>query len=258
MIRSSLLAAVALLGAPAAAGAQAYSCAVPAILPPVHPEGPDAKNPQRLLPIGGYTLAVIWAPEYCHGHADDPSARIECGGGNSFGWTLHGLWPDGVGPEWPQYCKAATLLPPATLRRNLCATPSAQLLQHEWAKHGTCTGLAPDAYFAKSTGMYARLRWPDMARLSHERQSTAGSLAQAIAAANPGIRAEAIRVTADRQGWLDQIWFCLDRQMAYTRCRANSGGVDPATPLKIATPRPSGTPIRYRSTRGGAGRDSEG
>lgn len=257
MTRRVLFAAVALLGAPTVAGAQAYSCAVPAILPPIYPEGADARNPQRLLPIGGYTLAVSWAPEYCHGHAGDPASRVECGGGNSFGWVLHGLWPDGVGAEWPQYCKAATLLAPATVRRNLCATPSPQLLQHEWSKHGTCSGLAPDAYFAKSTGMYARLRWPDMARLSHERQSTAGSLAHAVAIANPGIRAEAIRVTADRQGWLDEIWFCLDRQLAPTRCRANNGGVDPATSIKIATPRPS-SPRGFAPRRGGAGRDDGG
>ena len=236
---------------PAAAGAQAYSCAVPAGPQPVHPDLPGPDNPRRLLPIGGYTLAVSWAPEYCHGHARDPSARFQCASGNSFGWTLHGLWPDGVGKEWPQYCKAAARLPPATIRRNLCLTPSAQLLQHEWAKHGTCTGLAPDAYFAKSTGLYHALAWPDMARLSRERASTAGSLAAAVAHANPGITPDMIRVTADRQGWLEEIWFCLDRRMSYTRCRADSGGVDPRTRLKIASPRPS-------PNRDGAGRDSGG
>ena len=246
-----VLTAAALALTPAVAGAQAYSCAVPGSIPPVRPELPDARNPRRLLPIGGYTLAVTWAPEYCHGHAREPSARFECASGNSFGFSLHGLWPDGVGPQWPQYCKATALLPPATLRRNLCSTPSAQLLQHEWAKHGTCTGLTPDAYLAKSTGLYAGLAWPDMARLSRERRSSAGSLAEAIAAANPGVRADNIRVTTDKQGWLDEIWFCLDRQLAYTRCRANSGGADPATALKIASPRPS-------RSRGGAYRGTGG
>jgi len=246
-----LIAAAVLIVAPAAAGAQAYSCAVPSTLSPVHPDVADARNPQRLLPIGGYTLAVTWSPEYCHGHARDAGSRVECGGGNSFGWTLHGLWPDGVGKEWPQYCKATALLPPATVRRNLCATPSAQLLQHEWSKHGTCTGLTPDGYFAKSTGLYARLKWPDMARLSHERRSSAASLAEAVAAANPGLRADMIRVTADKQGWLNEIWFCLDRQLGYTRCRADSGGVAAATALKIASPRPS-------PSRGGGGRDAGG
>ena len=149
--------------APTAAGAQALACSVPAVLPPIHPELPDERNPQRIVPIGGYTLAVTWTPEYCHSHGRDPGAQFECGGsGARFGFALHGLWPDGIGPEWPQYCKSTTLLPPATLRRNLCATPSAQLLQHEWAKHGTCTGLTPDAYFARSTGLYGRLRFPDL------------------------------------------------------------------------------------------------
>ncbi len=51
--------------------------------------------------------------------------------------------------------------------------------------------------------------------------------------------------------WLDGIWFCLDRQLAYTRCLADSGGADPATHVKIATPRSS-------PTRDGAGRGDDG
>ena len=251
--------ALAALLPPAAAGAQAYSCAVPAVLPPIHPELPDARNPQRLLPIGGYTLAVTWTPEYCHGHRDEPASAFECGGsgGASFGFALHGLWPDGIGPDWPQYCKSTALLPPATLRRNLCATPSAQLLQHEWAKHGTCTGLTPDAYFARSTGLYRKLAWPDMAALASA-PTTAGALAQAVAQANPGIRPEMIRVTANRSGWLDELWFCLDRQMAYARCRANGGGVSPDTTIRIARPAPASFSGRSPRRRGGASRYSGG
>ncbi|WP_375381533.1 ribonuclease T [uncultured Sphingomonas sp.] len=231
------LASVAL---PAAAGAQAYSCAVPAVLPPIHPELPNERNPQRLLPIGGYTLAVTWTPEYCFSHKREPSAAFECGGegggGARFGFSLHGLWPDGIGPEWPQYCKSTPLLPDATLRRNLCATPSAQLLQHEWAKHGTCTGSTPDAYFARSTGLYGKLVWPDMTAFGRG-TTTVGAVAQAIAAANPGVSADMMRVTATRDGWLDEVWFCLDKQMAYTRCKAGSGGAAPATTIRVARPR---------------------
>lgn len=227
--------ALAATGLPVIANAQAYSCAAPAVLPRVHAELPDERNPQRLLPIGGYTLAVTWTPEYCHGHRGDPTASFECEGAN-FGFALHGLWPDGIGPEWPQYCRSTALLPPATIRRNVCATPSAQLLQHEWAKHGTCTGLAPDAYFARSTGLYGKLVWPDMASLARS-PTSAGALAQAIARANPGLTADMIRVTANRNGWLDELWLCLDRRMAYTRCKAGSGGVSASTTIRIAQQR---------------------
>ncbi len=233
---STVALAAAWLGLPATAGAQAYSCAVPAVLPPIHPELPNERNPQRLLPIGSYTLAVTWTPEYCYSHRSEPAAAFECGGGGArFGFSLHGLWPDGIGPEWPQYCKSTPLLPDATLRRNLCATPSAQLLQHEWAKHGTCTGSTPDAYFARSTGLYRKLVWPDMTTFGRG-TTTAGAVAQAVAAANPGMSADMMRVTATRDGWLDEVWFCLDKQMAYTRCKAGSGGAAPETTIRVARP----------------------
>ena len=113
----------------------------------------------------------------------------------------------------------------------LCSTPSAQLIQHEWAKHGTCMGTTPAAYFARSSAMYAKLRYPDMDALSR-RPLTVGQFAAAFARSNPGIPASAIRVTA-KGGWLDELWLCLDRRFAYERCKANTGGLPGNARLKI-------------------------
>ena len=143
----AVLAGAAAAMLPAAAHAQAYACSIPATLPQPRPELPNRSEPRRVLPIGGYTLAVRWAPQYCHANARDRDAKFECGSGNRFGFTLHGLWPDGVGKDWPQYCAATPLLPSATIKGMMCKTPSAQLIQHEWAKHGTCTGLTAAGYF---------------------------------------------------------------------------------------------------------------
>ena len=189
---------------PAAASAQAYRCAVPTDLAAPRPDLPSLKEPKRVLPIGGYTLALTWSPEYCRKRLHDPAARAQCGGGNRFGFTLHGLWPDGEGKDWPQYCTATALLPPATIKSMMCATPSAQLIQHEWAKHGTCMGVTPAEYFGKSSRLYAKLRYPDMNALSRG-PLTVGQFTAAFAAANPGVPADAIRVTATR-GWLDELW----------------------------------------------------
>lgn len=226
------LAVAAALALPGVASAQAYQCTVPGTLPRPRPDLASASQPQRLRPIGGYTLALTWAPEFCHGKYRDPSARIECRSGNRFGFTLHGLWPDGVGKEWPQYCTTTALLPAALIRRHICATPSVQLLQHEWAKHGTCMGTTPDAYFSKSTGLYAKLRYPDMDALSRK-PLNAGQLAEAIAAANPGVPANAVRVTVNAMGWLDELWLCLDKRFAYTRCETGSGGIADNATVKI-------------------------
>ncbi|MCU6455893.1 ribonuclease T [Sphingomonas sp. A2-49] len=232
MIRHALSAA-ALLVAPGVAQAQALRCSAPATVDRPRPDLPDARQPQRRLPIGSYTLAITWAPQYCHEHARDAAARFQCGSGNRFGFTLHGLWPDGVGKDWPQYCRATPLLSREVIRRNICATPSAQLLQHEWAKHGTCmAGSSPADYFARSTGLYAKLRYPDMAALSRG-PLTAGALSQRIAAVNPGMTADMMRITANRRGWLDEVWICLDTAFRYRRCPAHQGGLSPNARVRI-------------------------
>lgn len=222
------------LFAAGSAQAQALHCVAPDAPQPVHAELPSADQPRRVLPIGSYTLAISWVPEYCHGNADKPSSAFECGGKARFGFSLHGLWPDGLGKEWPQYCRDTGLLPQAVIKGAMCATPSAQLLQHEWAKHGTCMGaIEPAAYFGRSTGLYARLRYPDMAALSRRPTLDAGKLAAAFAAANPGMRADMVRVTTNAHGWLDELWLCLDTRFAYTRCAPHSGGLASDARVKI-------------------------
>ena len=230
-MRRIVVAALA-LGLPSVAHAQAYRCAIPAKIAPPRPDLPSAGQPRRVLPIGGYTLAITWAPEYCRGNARDASARFQCGGGNRFGFTLHGLWPDGIGPDWPQYCTTTALVPRRVIRDTICATPSAQLIQHEWAKHGTCMGTTPAAYFATARRLYGRVRYPDMDGLSRG-PLTAGRFANALAAVNPGLPANAIRITATRQGWLDEVWLCLDKAYRYERCRPKSGGLSAEAPLQI-------------------------
>jgi ribonuclease T2 len=228
----ALLAALLLLAAPGTAFAQASSCQVPAVLPRPHADEPSADQPRRNVPITGYTLAISWSPEFCHGHQGG-GAEFQCGGGARFGFVLHGLWPDGRGDQWPQYCKPTALLPETVLRQALCATPSVQLLQHEYAKHGTCTGLDPASYFRSSNALFAKLRYPDMEALSRRPALTVGQFAAAMARANPGLDAGMMRVTLNKRGWLDEVWLCLGRDQAYRRCPPNSGGAQPNARMKI-------------------------
>ena len=233
-------AALMALACPTAGWAQVSDCSPPAAPQRVHPELPSAEQPARIVPIGGYTLAVTWVPRFCREEGSKPSARFECGttAGGRFGFVLHGLWPDGIGATWPQYCTTTPLLPPRVIRGAICTTPSAQLLQHEWAKHGTCmAGYDPARYFGLSTGLYAKVRFPDMDLLARA-PLNAGDLAAAMATANPGLRADGMRITTDRQGWLDEIWLCLDKAFAFTRCPAGQGGVSPATTIKVARATP--------------------
>jgi ribonuclease T2 len=118
------------------------------------------------------------------------------------------------------------------LRSTLCSTPSAQLIQHEWAKHGTCTAMSVQQYFGRSTRLFRVLRFPDMAALSR-RPLTVAQFKDAFAAANPGLPADAIRVTTTRQDWLDELWLCLDKSFGYERCKPGTGGAPASALVKI-------------------------
>ncbi|RYE03394.1 MAG: ribonuclease T [Sphingomonadales bacterium] len=226
-MRSILTGAVAAMLLAGPAFGQAQSCSAPAKIQRPRPDLPTTAEPQRVLPIGGYTLALTWSPGFCRANGGKRENRFQCGGGQRFGFTLHGLWPDGVGKSWPQYCTTTGILPDAVIRANLCATPSAQLLQHEWAKHGTCMPGNASDYFGKARRLYDALRYPDMHALSR-RPLTVGQFKAQMAAANPGIPASAMRVTLTRQNWLDEVWFCLDTSLRYTRCKPGAGAPDTA------------------------------
>ncbi|MET0245239.1 MAG: ribonuclease T [Sphingomonas sp.] len=217
---------------PAMASAQALVCRPPARPDIPRSDLPSASQPKRVVPIGSYTLALTWNPGYCRANGGDADSRFQCGGGNRFGFTLHGLWPDGRGREWPQYCTSAEIVPPQVIRETMCSTPSAQLIQHEWAKHGTCMGVTPGEYFGTARRLYSALRYPDMSALSRRPLTVAG-FKRAFASANPAVKPGAIRVTLTRDGWLDELWLCLDTRMRYESCRAGSGGAPDRARVKI-------------------------
>lgn len=225
-----LLLLLALL-APSLAGAQT--------LPRPHPELPSADQPARRVPTTGYTLSLIWTPEHCFaqkrrgGGGND----MECSGVASRGFILHGLWPDGDGPNrWPQYCRSVSILSDDQLRAGVDATPSTQLLQHEWAKHGSCITDNPVAYFRTEGDLYRGIRTPDMANLAHRRGLTVGQFQSAFAAVNPGMRADMMRLNLNKRGWLEEVWICLGLDKRPRTCPATAGGAQPGDSVKVQAP----------------------
>jgi ribonuclease T2 len=210
------------------------SCIAPANLPRPKLDGPDKDQPVRRIPIASYTLALSWSPQYCRG-GNAGKERLRCNGRLArFGFTLHGLWPDGAGTTWPQYCRPAALLPSPIIRQNICATPSVDLVQHEWAKHGTCMTTDPTKYFNEARALYDQVKVPDMDGLSRRRTLTIGAFVDAFVAVNPAIPARAVRVTTTRGNWLDELWLCLDKQQRWAPCKVSQdGGNNPRRSLRI-------------------------
>ena len=213
------------------ATAIAQSCRIPDRLEPAVATRPDKEAP-RIVPVRAYSLALSWSPQYCRSRPDDG----QCDRANGqFRFILHGLWPEGVGKDYPQWCAASPApLPEAIVRAQFCTTPSPRLIAHEWAKHGTCATTNPADYFAVGRKLFASIRTPDMNALSRRRIDV-GGFKRLMSAANPQIMPSAMVVSTDRNGgWLREVRVCLTKAMVAAPCpRDQSRGAPDGAPLRI-------------------------
>ena len=229
----ALVAFLALAGLlPAVANAQAYQCRVPR--GPVSVPAIERDGPVRRVPVSGYTLALTWAPEYCRGRENRAADARQCSGRSGrFGFVVHGLWPEGAGTAWPQWCPRPRRLGGRELARNLCMTPSAALLAHEWAKHGSCMVSSPEKYFKVTRILWNSLRWPDFDRLSRTEGLTAGQVREAFTTANRHWEPEHVGLVVNERGWLEEMRLCYGRDFMPTACDRRRFGPGHEAPVKI-------------------------
>jgi ribonuclease T2 len=217
--------------APGVATMAVDSCALPVDLPAPEMEHvrPDQVVADR--PILFHMLAVTWMPETCRAGGDG-QGELACEA-NAFGWTLHGLWPNSDGRPYPRFCRPATRVSTQTIRAELCRTPSVDLVQHEWAAHGTCGWESPEAYFAQSATMYDRLARPDPRGLR-----TAGDLRDAFVQLNPGLPRAAVFVATADGDRLREVRICNDLSFNPRPCPGGEVGAPDATVLTVEPIRP--------------------
>jgi ribonuclease T2 len=107
-----------------------------------------------------YVLALSIAPSFC-ALTGYRKHKAQCRNPTDADYravplTIHGLWPNKRNTrarEQPQECSDKRLAPlPAALDRELKTYMPGivdGLADYEWMKHGVCSGLTPEAYFAK-------------------------------------------------------------------------------------------------------------
>lgn len=87
----------------------------------------------------------------------------------------------------------------------------AAIVQHEWQKHGTCSGLSGDAYFALIRRAYESVKIPqEMRAPSSSLTTSAKSLKATFERANPGVQEEDITIQL-RGNYFNGLEVCLTK-----------------------------------------------
>jgi ribonuclease T2 len=236
LMRFTKLALTLILATTSAALNAAPNCTLPTNIPPTHTQKPSEV---RNVPTAGYLLTFSWSPEACfnaraHPHDSAQDISIQCGKLNHFAFVLHGLWPEGNAEgQWPQYCKPVPPVSAATVRGELCRTPSVSLIEHEWEKHGSCGWATPESYFAMSSKLMDKVKLPDMSGLT-KGQVNASAIRAAFTASNPALPHDAIGIAANKGGWFEEVRLCLDTAFKYRACPSYSLGTADGGQVKVA------------------------
>lgn len=163
-----------------------------------------------------YVLALSWSPQHCTTPAGRRDA-VQCGGARSYSFIVHGLWPQ-YERGWPQDCGGGATLSGMLIQETLDIMPSPKLIRHEWAKHGTCSGLAPAAYFALARKAFNQFRAPEAyGKPDREIYVSPAKYKTAWMDANPGLESSEFAVLCSGR-FLQEVRVCLDRNLNPRPC----------------------------------------
>jgi ribonuclease T2 len=205
-LRNTLLALAALLSV----------CLVPAV---------EAQQKAQPGAFDFYLMNLSWSPEFCAIHDTSPECKAHPG------FILHGLWPQNTDGTYPVFCSDEP--GPADPQQNLDITPDLSLLKHEWAKHGTCSGLGPQRFFALEHQAFHALRVPEqISGVTQEIQMRPDQILGLFYAANPGFPQGSILLSCGHNE-LTAIEACFSKDLHpiacqnVRSCRANSVRITP-------------------------------
>ncbi|WP_295042779.1 ribonuclease T2 [uncultured Paracoccus sp.] len=163
-----------------------------------------------------YVLALSWQPAWCSITGDARDAP-ECRRGSGRDFTLHGLWPQ-YEQGWPDYCDTAERDPSRRETQAMADIIAPGLAWHQWQKHGRCSGLSADDYYATmreaAEGIAIPAPFDDLPR---DITLPPAVIEEAFIEANPGLSPDGITVTC-RSDALAEIRICLTPDLQPRDC----------------------------------------
>lgn len=157
-----------------------------------------------------YLLNLSWSPEFCATHASAP----ECA--QHLGFIVHGLWPQIAAPPYPEDCSNAP--GPTDPSQWTDITPDPSLLEHEWQKHGTCSGLSADAFFGQERKAFHEVVVPPaLHNLNHQLSLAPKQIVILFTKANPTFPTSSIVVSCGNNQ-LTAIEVCMSKSLTPIAC----------------------------------------
>ncbi|MGL4494297.1 MAG: ribonuclease T2 family protein, partial [Beijerinckiaceae bacterium] len=158
-----------------------------------------------------YVFALSWSPGFCELEGDR-KGRAQCDVGARKGFVVHGLWPQ-YHRGFPSECGMDRSPSRIAMDAARGVFPDEGLARHQWRKHGTCSGLSPQAYFDATRDARERVKIPDEFRTAaRDRTMDPREIERAFIAANPGLRTDMIAI-ACRQRTLQEIRICMTKDV---------------------------------------------
>ncbi len=164
-----------------------------------------------------YVMALSWSPNWCATTGDARDAD-QCDPKHDYGWILHGLWPQ-FERGYPSNCRTRERDPSRSDTRAMTdIMASGGLAWHQWKKHGRCSGLSSDDYFAKSRAAYRSVERPAVLRkLDKSVRLPARLIEEAFLKENPALEADMITVTC-KGNYVQEARICLTKDLEPRRC----------------------------------------
>lgn len=180
-----------------------------------------ARSQHKAGDFAYYTMALSWSPTYC---SNLRTERFEpqCDGTRRYAFVLHGLWPQ-YERGWPSYCRVRnTWVPEEVIRSMLDIMPSKRLVIHQWRKHGVCSGLDVNAFFALSRKAFQAIKIP--ARYISPQKPimiTPKEIEADFLKTNDNLTSDMIAVSCGRRKRLRELRICFDKKLNPTACGLN-------------------------------------
>jgi len=172
-----------------------------------------------------YALVLSWSPTHCESpEGQDDDMQCARRDGRRYAFILHGLWPQ-YARGYPESCptRDRPYVPQPVIDDMIDIMPGKGLIIHEYRKHGTCSGLSPDAYYRLARRLYESLKMPEQFRKPSQAQFLdPRDVVSAFVAANPGLRADMLAVACRGPGSrLREVRVCFSRSGALMPCGDN-------------------------------------